>query len=168
MLPVTRIIWPTDFSEPSYNALAVAEELARHFSAELILVHITNQAPYMAAALPVSPSTPASTSFDIVELQERVRKQSEEQLEQLIREHLDPALHTRILVVAGRPAEEIVEIAENEQADLIVISTHGRTGVRHFLFGSVAEKVVRTAACPVLTVRVPHPVEAVAVGAGHG
>ncbi len=153
MLPIRLIVCPTDFSDPARRAVTAACELAGQFSAELLLLHVTHDLPIVAAAGPVmSPPGGAHDGFDVVGYQELIRKHAEEELDTLIDEEVAEEIRVRKVVLQGRPANLIVETAENEGADLIVISTHGRTGVRHFLFGSVAEKVVRSAACPVLTI----------------
>jgi nucleotide-binding universal stress UspA family protein len=92
--------------------------------------------------------------FDVVGYQRLLQGAAEERLaDEVARLQLSPALRRRAVVKPGPPAETIVLCAKVERADLIVIATHGRTGVRRLLFGSVAEKVVRTAGCPVLTIQ---------------
>lgn len=147
VLPIGRIVAPIDFSEPSLEALAAAQELARHFTAELIIVHFVD---------PVTTSTIAPEPHGLVARQPVMVDfvlAAEARLGELARERIDPAINHRGVVKPGSPADGIVDTADQEQADLIVIATHGRTGVKRLLFGSVAEKVVRTARCPVLTIR---------------
>ena len=144
MLPFKRILYPTDFSEASYEALKAANELALHFSAELCLVHV------------VSPVVQASPDFaaSVSSLQE-VETSAEHSLQKVVRQMVSKELHARQIVKLGGAADEIIRISEERKADLIVIATHGQTGWRHMVFGSVAEKVVRLAPCPVLTIRAP-------------
>lgn len=155
MLPIEKIVCPTDFSDPAHEALAVACELAAHFSAELAVLHVTHELPLVAAAPPagMSPGTGAYTTFDVSAYQDLIAREARDELHQLIADQVPEGIRVHELVTWGSPAAVIVETAEKQEADLIVIATHGRTGVRRFLFGSVAEKVVRTATCPVLTVQ---------------
>jgi len=147
MLPIKKILCPTDFSEPSYEALKMATELTLHFSSELIVVHVV--APSV-----VVPATPAfQASFSIPEDQQELEKSSRKMLEDLVKERVGEKIWTRTMVVVGDPADQIVKIADEEKVDLIVIATHGQTGWRRLVFGSVTEKVVRLAAQPVLTIR---------------
>ena len=143
MLPLKRILYPTDFSTASYEALKVANELAVHHSAELYIVHAIS--PLVAA------SSPAGIS-PIAEME----KAAQTSLQEIIKERIPKELHIRQIITIGGAADEIIRIAEQERVDLIVIGTHGQTGWRHAVFGSVAEKVVRLASCPVLSIRAPH------------
>jgi nucleotide-binding universal stress UspA family protein len=148
MLPFKRILCPTDFSEPAFTALKRAEELARHFSAELLVMHVIPSLP--------GPHTyadpPLATSFDVPMFQQELAIKAEQMLKDLVAHH---KVGTRDLVTTGDPAPEILRIAAKEHVDLIVIASHGQTGWRHLVFGSVAEKVVRHAPCPVLTITAP-------------
>ena len=145
MLPFKKILCPTDFSEASYEALKAANELALHFSAELYLIHI------------VSPIVPASPDFapSVLPLAE-MEASAEKSLQEVAQQRVSKGLNVRQIIVLGEAADEIIRVSEQEKVDLIVIATHGQTGWRHFVFGSVAEKVVRLAPCPVLTIRAPH------------
>jgi nucleotide-binding universal stress UspA family protein len=146
MLPFKKILYPTDFSDPSYEALKAANELALHFSAELCVVHVVT---------PVTqpPADPSGSGLLILQEMEKAARES---LEGMVKKRIPKELLVRQIVVLGGAAEEIIQISEKERVDLIVIATHGQTGWRHFVFGSVAEKVVRLAPCPVLTIRAPH------------
>jgi universal stress protein A len=156
MLPFKKILCPTDFSQPSYEALKVANELALHFPAELYLVHILAPIPVITAATtPMSAGAP-TTSFDVVLYEKELKGSAEKKLEEITDQRLSKELKVRSFLAYGKTADEIVRIAEKEKIDLIVISTHGETGFRHLIFGSVAEKVVRHAQCPVLTIRASH------------
>jgi universal stress protein A len=142
MFPIHKILCPTDFSEPSLKGMEAAVEMAEKFSAELIVVHVIP---------PVAATGEHSLPVVFKELEEQAMKS----LEKLIAEKIPQTLKFRSRMVCGRPADEIVQAAEDEGADLIVIATHGETGWARLFFGSVAEKVVRLAECPVLTVRRP-------------
>ena len=136
---ITRILVPTDFSRPSEQALAYARSLAQRFGASLHLLHVVNR-PLLAEGLAAEAFIDESS--DMVEVaQQRLRKQAP-----------DAASANAVF---GYAAKSIVQHASQLGVDLIVMGSHGRTGIAHILLGSVAEAVVRTAPCPVLTVRDP-------------
>ena len=150
MLPLQRILCPTDFSDFSYGAIEKGAELAKHFGAELCVLHVT----------PTLQQTPGLTPFpefvgiDPADLETATREGAELELCELIERHHLNGVRVRSLVRRGDPAEEIVSAADEEKCDLIILPTHGLTGWRHNIFGSVAEKVLRIAHCPVLIKRV--------------
>jgi nucleotide-binding universal stress UspA family protein len=153
MLPFRRILVTTDFSETSLEALPVAVEIASHFQAELLLVHI----------LPVDTPTPwdippyadfGLASLPLPEYEAQVKQEVERRLAVVAAKRVH-GVTVRGLVGRGDAAGEISRMATVEKADLIVLATHGWTGWRHLVFGSVAEKVLREAPCPVLSVRSP-------------
>jgi len=144
---LTRILVPQDFSEYSLHALKYAVTFAELFKSELIVLHIVEPIVY-----------PADFSFgqvSIPAMEEEIRKHSEEQLNELVSKEIPDQIKATPMIRVGKPFIEIVEVAKSESADLIIISSHGRTGMDHVLFGSTADKVVRKAPCPVLTIR-PH------------
>jgi universal stress protein A len=154
MLPIRKILGSTDFSLAGYPAVLAASELAGHFGAELVLLHVVQPAP----AVPFVPSErmvmlPGGPETEKYERDEQNRSLVE--LNRLVVERLPKGISCRTLVRVGSAADEIVRLSESEDVDLIVIATHGRTGWRHLAFGSVAEKVVRTAVRPVLVVQSP-------------
>ena len=138
-----RILLPTtDFSPNSTVAVRPALSIARRFGTRIILVH----------AIEEPQGEPGPTAKDAFRgLVEMAR----EQLEELGRREIADAVPWTLDVVTGRAYVAITEAAARHDADLIVVATHGRTGLLHLLMGSVAERIVRTAACPVLTVRGP-------------
>ncbi len=145
MLPIKKILCPTDFSEPSYEAIKIAGELAFHFGAELCLLHVV-------PPVPVIPMGDGPSAFDVSLYEQELETASKRTLAEIIN-HLEwDELRGRLIVLRGNAADEIIRTAHEENVDLIVISTQGRTGLDRLLFGSVAEKVVRFAKCPVLTV----------------
>jgi len=144
MLPFKRILCPTDFSEPACTGIMAAGEMAKRFSAELILMHVVGAIPAL--------DTPAGiSSFDVAAYQRELTDSAERYLEER-RAKVPEGVPVRTLVTHGEAGHEIVRVAEEEGVDLIVMATHGTTGWRHRIFGTVAEKVVRTAHCSVLTV----------------
>ncbi|HEY9166233.1 MAG TPA: universal stress protein [Candidatus Kryptonia bacterium] len=142
-----KILVPQDFSDYSLHALRYAITLADLFKSELLVLHIVEPIVY-----------PADFSFgqvSIPAMEEEIRKHSEEQLAELVEREIPAGVKSSSMIRIGKPFIEIVEVARSENIDLIVISSHGRTGMDHVLFGSTADKVVRKAPCPVLTIR-PH------------
>lgn len=149
MLPFGRILCPIDFSEPSYEALKAANEVALHFSAELQVVHVV-------APIPVVVDYAYERRFDWPAYQKELEASARAKLNQTVAERVSSKLKVLPAVVSGNAADQIIRAAERDKADLVVIATHGLTGLRHLVFGSVAERVVRHAPCPVLTIRAPH------------
>ncbi len=147
MLPIKKIVCPTDFSDPAYEGLKLAREFAEHFSAELLLPHIIFPGPIVPGV--------AEPGFHIPAALEAMQETAEKRLKDLTRQKMLADIAVRTRVISGKPAYEIVKLADEEKADIIVIATHGESGWQKFLFGSVTEKVIRMASCPVLTVQQP-------------
>lgn len=147
MLPITKILCPTDFSEPSYRALETANGLAEKFEAEIVLIHILSPV-FIYPAAEITPGILKTTNINDIERDEMAYKS----LSMTLQEKVPDSLRSRSILAKGNPADEIVKSAGEEKVELIVIGTHGFTGWRHLILGSVAEKVVRLASCPVLTV----------------
>jgi nucleotide-binding universal stress UspA family protein len=153
MLPPKLILSPIDFSDPSHDALNTAAELAGCFGSELLLVHVVPQIPRLPSDVSI---------FSEGQFEEQLRQDAEKQLEGLVAKLAQKKLKARysIGLPANDAAMEILRIAEHEHADMIVIATHGLTGWRRLAFGSVTEKVVRLAECPVLVLRLPTAADA--------
>ena len=150
MKNIAKILCPVDFSEPSHAALDSAVDLAERYSSELILFHAISQID----PTPTPSYTMTNHLMDQVHLfLQQMREHAHEALKGLSDSHIAGRVASRQLVKIGDPATSIVNAAKEEKVDLIVIATHGRSGIKGFFFGSVAEKVVRTAECPVLTTR---------------
>ncbi|MEM8960283.1 MAG: universal stress protein [Acidobacteriota bacterium] len=145
---IKKMVAPIDFSEHSRHALGVAKSLAAEYGASLTLAHVVERPIYPQFYDPISIYAD-DYSFP------RLARHLEEALVDLFDEIDGPAVEHEILVREGGAASTIVELADDVDADLIVLATHGLTGVEHFLLGSVAEKVVRTASCGVLTLKKP-------------
>jgi nucleotide-binding universal stress UspA family protein len=146
MIEVSKILYPTDFSNPSACALKYAVELAEKFDAELVMLHVLLDETQM-----VSFYLPQLTVKNLSkDMEEGAKKKMQEFIKET--DMLEGVDYT-CEMVKGLADEEIVKFAKENAVDLIVIGTHGRSGFEHVLFGSTAEKVVRTAPCPVLTVR---------------
>jgi len=157
----SKILVGTDFSDDSSFALDYAEEVARKFAAEIIVVHVDQPLTPVMMTPELGPSMDLGVMDRIAEEQ---RLLAQRELDKIVLRLRDGGLKARSLLKVGSPFVEVVRAARNEGADLIVIGTHGRTGLAHVLMGSVAERVVRKASCPVLTVRHPdrkfsHPLD---------
>ena len=146
MLPVTHILCPIDFSESSYKALEAAEELAVHFNAKLTVLHVVQD-------IPVLPALPTNPSIDVPEYQEKLEEAGRIALEMTIKDRVSSIVQIESLVKSGRSADVIINVVDEIKPNFLVISNHGESGVTHFMFGSVAEKVIRHASCPVLTIQ---------------
>jgi nucleotide-binding universal stress UspA family protein len=147
MFPIKKILGPTDFSEASRYGLRAAIEAAENLGAELIIVHV-NVKPIILGTH-VKSEVQSKVNMLMESLQPEVRQH----LDKLIAELVPQKLCCNVRLVEGQPAEEITRLAKQEGADMIVMATHGHSGFNRFMSGSVAEKVVRMAHCPVLTVR---------------
>jgi nucleotide-binding universal stress UspA family protein len=155
-----KILAPTDFSEDSKLALTYAVTLAQKFSSEIIVVHVDQPlAPVMVSEL--NPGLDVSTMNRIAE---EGRLLALKELDATTARLRESEVKVRSLMRVGAPFLEIIHAAQSEGTDLIVMGTHGRSGLAHVLMGSVAERVVNKAPCPVLTVRHPdrkfkHPLD---------
>jgi len=145
---IQRILCPIDFSDSADHALRYASALAETFGAELTLLHVV--AP-IVAALPGETALPDALLADVEELADACR----ERLEKTVGQLTANGLSVQHKVLNGVPFIEIIRYARDAEMDLIVMGTHGRTGLGHLLIGSVAERVVRKSPCPVLTVKHP-------------
>lgn len=144
MNPIREILVPTDFSDLSKRAIEAAVHLARLSKARLLLLHVVESTWYMG--------TYGLDPLPIPNLEHELRQAAEKRLEELAGELVPADVTRRIVVCEGTPWVDIVRVAQEEDVDMIVLSTHGYTGLKHALLGSHAERVVRTARCPVLTV----------------
>jgi nucleotide-binding universal stress UspA family protein len=149
MFPFKKILVPTDFSEPSLCGLKMANEMADKFGSEVIVVNVHKPVPH----LPTPRMETADISFDYSAYEKQIAEDAHDNLARISQEIMHDHITPRLVVRMGRPADEILKVAEEENVDSIFIATHGRTGLAHILFGSVAEKVVRNASCAVLSIR---------------
>lgn len=154
MLPFESIICPVDFSEPSLTALDAAVELAVHFQARLAVVHAIQPLVYLT--MQAAGGLPGPMPVDPTPYQDEQRRSAQDSLAEVVRTRTPPELKAKAVLVEGNPPDMIVQAARERGASLVVIATHGQTGWRRFLFGSVTERVVRLAECPVLTIQPPH------------
>jgi nucleotide-binding universal stress UspA family protein len=143
---IMNILVPIDFSDYSKNALKYAAQFAKNFNAKIYLVYVVEPMIYPADFSMGQVAIP-SAEIDL-------HTRAEVELKKLANE-LESNLYVETIIKTGKPFVEINETAKEKDIDLIIIATHGHTGVEHLLFGSTAEKVVRKAPCPVLTLREP-------------
>jgi nucleotide-binding universal stress UspA family protein len=148
MISIRRILWPTDFSQLSRRALPVVNEMASRFSAAVDVLHVLSTPPTLVSM--TGQGAVAATEY-LTALDQKAKLSVKDIVAREISDEVTASATTR----RGSPAHEIVRFAEEDDVDLIIIATHGETGFSRLVFGSVAEKVVRLAPCPVLTVPAP-------------
>jgi nucleotide-binding universal stress UspA family protein len=147
MIHLRQVLVPTDFSKCSSSALNYGAAFAEKFGASLTILHVVQNVTIVLPELGNIP--PAGPPIDLM------TTASQEALDHLIAERGLGRFQAKAVVRTGAAHQEIVELARDSEIDLIVMGTHGHTGLVHVLMGSVTEKVVRLAPCPVLTVRYP-------------
>lgn len=147
MIVLKKILCPVDHSESSYLALKYAISLALKDRVKIYLMHVIDFRLYDTDIYMFGVMKPSEIDMDKIHAD----------LLKSLPEGTTDLLEVETIVVEGVPYNEIINTAKEIEADMIVIGTHGRTGLAHFTLGSVAEKVVRKAPCPVLTVRMPPP-----------
>ncbi len=152
-MQIKSILLPTDFSDCGNFALSHATSLARTFGASIICVHV------IEPIVPTVGYSGMTEPLPIADIAEQLEDSAERELPKLAECEECAGLEIEELIAHGEAASEIVRVAKERQVDLIVISSHGRTGLGRMLFGSTAEAVVRHASCPVLVVKPPHEEE---------
>lgn len=144
---INKILVPIDFSDYSKNSLKYAVNFAKFLKAKVYLIYVIEPQIYPADF------SMGQIAMPPVELE--LDKRAKEELEKLAKTEINGELEVETIIKTGKPFIEIIETAREIAVDLIIIATHGRSGVEQILFGSTAEKVVRKAPCPVLTLRDP-------------
>jgi nucleotide-binding universal stress UspA family protein len=152
-MEIRTILFPTDFSECGNYALSYVASLARMFKASILCVNV------IEPIVPTVGYSGMTEPLPIADITEQLEDSAERELPKLAECDETAGLEVEELVVHGEAASEIVRVAEERKVDLIVISSHGRTGLGRIFFGSTAESVVRHAPCPVLVVKPPVPPE---------
>ena len=152
MLPVKKILCPLDFSDYSIQAFQAAAELAGKFNAQIIASHVIADIPSIGTAYGIVNYSPHTVTMQ--KFMEEVEKTSFQELDRLIKKFGNNKIVFEKKVTVGVPVDEIVRLAKTENVDLIVLTTHGRTGLSRVFMGSVAEGVIRHAPCPVLSIRI--------------
>jgi nucleotide-binding universal stress UspA family protein len=158
---IQKILVPIDYSGDAYQALQWGASLAERYRAQVILLHAIPKAVAEGSSPVADLTSPMASSYKkmgpgiwtkhpiMIDLQVKARVE----LHLFAYKNLKGRMPVQVKVAVGKPAEEIVRVAREEKVDLIVMGTHGRTGVQHLLLGSVADEVARHAPCPVFTVR---------------
>ena len=144
---IQKILVPIDFSDYSRSALKYAVNFCKNCKADMFLIYVVEPVIYPPDFSMGQIAIPSVNS----EWDERARQE----LDKLAKEQIPSGVAVKTIIKTGKPFVEIIETAGELDVDLIIIATHGRSGVEHILFGSTAEKVVRKAPCPVLTLREP-------------
>ena len=144
MTQIRRIVCPTDFSPTASQAVDYAAAMARSFGAELVLLHVVPELNYPIRGLGMAQAFP--------QLREELHTRAKEHLLD-VQKAIGSGLKSSIEMRDGIPHDAILACAQAVKADMIVMGTHGHTGIKHALLGSSAERVVRLSTCPVLTVR---------------
>ncbi len=147
MVVFKEIVVPTDFSEYSLRAIDYSVEIAAKFESHVTLAYVVE--PLLQAA------DLTWTTVDFEELNKGHRDMAEQELHKIVAERIPRGLRCDTVILFGKPFVEILKYTKDRNADLIVMATHGRGAISHLLMGSTAEKVVRKAPCPVLTVKHP-------------
>jgi nucleotide-binding universal stress UspA family protein len=145
MEPFDKILFATDFSENSEHAFDYAMTLARKFDARLTIIHVINE--------PVDLRGFYVPHISFEKLEKEIEEGAEKMMQKFCRTRIKDFSNYETLIVAGIPYDEILKKANEEKVSIIVLGTQGRKGIDHFLFGSTAERVVRNAICPVMTIR---------------
>jgi len=144
---IKKVLVPIDFSDYSKSALKYAVNFAKSFNADIILIYVVEPIIYPPDFSMGQIAMPSiNTEWD---------DRAKDELLKLAKSEIADIANVKTVIKTGKPFVEIIETAKEENIDLIIIATHGHSGVEHILFGSTAEKVVRKAPCPVLTLREP-------------
>lgn len=144
---IKKVLVPIDFSDYSKSALKYAVNFTKSFNAEIILIYVVEPVIYPPDFSMGQIAMPSiNTEWD---------DRAKDELAKLAKNEISGFNSVKTVIKTGKPFVEIIETAKEEDVDLIIIATHGHSGVEHILFGSTAEKVVRKAPCPVLTLREP-------------
>ena len=151
MLPVKTIVAVTDFSEESHKAMRAADELAHKLEANLHVVHVNDPVPVPFPAEAMAHAQPEAT-FNVARYREHLQEHARKRLDEVANKLCTKAETVETNVLEGSPADEITDYAKQLDADLIVSGTHGRSGVKRLVLGSVAQRLVRVAERPVLTI----------------
>jgi nucleotide-binding universal stress UspA family protein len=144
---IKKVLVPIDFSDYSKSALKYAVNFAKTFNAEIILVYVVEPVIY--------PPDFSMGQIAMPSINAEWDDRAKDELQKLAKSDITGTENVKTVIKTGKPFIEIIETAKEEDVDIIIIATHGHSGVEHILFGSTAEKVVRKAPCPVLTLREP-------------
>lgn len=141
-----NILCPIDFTEVSRRSLVKAVELAQKDKARLVVVHVVAETPWMVPPVPTMP-------VDMGRYQEELLKSARSKLSDMVNDNVPGELECKQVLETGSPGQEIVKLAKDSGVDLIVMASREDSALDRFLFGSVAEKVIRASTCPVLVLK---------------
>lgn len=144
-MKIKRILLPTDLSNASISAFKYAKSIAEKYGASIYVLHVLENIPPVLAI--------HALDLTIERVEKNMEENARRQLEKIVKENLKTKNKVQLFIRKGIVDEEIVKFADAKKIDLIIMGTHGRTGIEYTLLGSIAEKVVRKAKCPVLTVK---------------
>lgn len=147
MIKIGKILFPTDFSPCAEHALQYALSFASEHRAKLYVMHVITDIN--------APTVFGLEVYPVLKNYEKIEEEAKNAIQRLIPEQFLKKIEVENIIVQGTPFVEIIKCAKKYDVDLITLATHGRTGITHMLIGSTAEKVVRMAPCPVLTVKHP-------------
>ncbi len=142
MIHIQKILCPVDFSAPSRNALRYANEFAKAMNAKITVMHVIQPQPIAA-----------DVNVPYVPLEIELEKNAKEDLARIVKEEVQEGVLVEQVMAFGLPSDCVIAQAQKENVDLIILGTHGRTGISRLLMGSTAENVIRHAARPVLVVK---------------
>jgi nucleotide-binding universal stress UspA family protein len=146
MFPVKKILWPSDASESANQALETAIEVAKQFNAKLYGLQVVTEVPTL------TDTGPPMSGLDIPKYEEELRKGAQEALKELVKVKVPDSIEVETFIEMGKAAEVIITFAKEKEIDLIVMATHGRSGLSHLILGSVAENVIRHSPVPTLII----------------
>ena len=149
MFPFKKILCPTDFSEAALCGVKMAREMAVRFDSEVILLNVHKPIPH----LPAPRAGASDITFDVTGYEKAIIAESEHSLAEIRDEFLSDVVKTTLMVHIGHPYKGILQVAEEQNVDAIFMATHGRTGLSKIMFGSTAQRVLRRATCPVMSIR---------------
>jgi nucleotide-binding universal stress UspA family protein len=158
---IQRILCPIDFSEFSTRAFRHAVSLTEHYHASLVALHVVEMWKYPYA------DYATTDGGDYANLHASLDRGGKEHLRKFVDEYCHEGIHPEVVICEGRAADSILSFAQREAVDAIVMGTHGRRGFDRLMFGSVTDRVVREASCPVLAVRLPPHDAVAAAGSEH-
>jgi len=154
MIQFKTILFPTDFSTCAKAAQKVAFDVASQCGARLYIVHVIHTTAFLGEA--------EIFHFHLPDFSSQMEKAAQQHLDTLVPDSLRQKIAVEAVVLHGTPFREILTFADEKQVDLIVIATHGRSGLQHLLLGGTSDKIIRQAPCPVLSVRDPDACNVVA------
>jgi nucleotide-binding universal stress UspA family protein len=146
MFPVKKILWPSDASESANQALGAAIEVAKQFNAKLYGLQVVTEVPTL------TDTGPPMSGLDIPKYEEELRNGAQEALAELVKGKVPDSIEVVTYIKMGKAAEVIITFAKEKEIDLIIMATHGRSGLSHLLLGSVAENVIRHSPVPTLII----------------